>query len=187
MVVGQRSWKRLQFLSDLLFIRSRDKNRPIQYEPAGHEWNTDIVCPMYAKPQHIEHYANNFSDRPLILCEYAHAMGNSIGNLKDYWDIIEKYPNLQGGFIWDWVDQGLVNENEKGKFWAYGGDYGPQGTPSDGNFLINGVVFPDRSLKPHSYEVKHVYQNIGFEPVDLDNGRYQLRTKFFFTTLKIRF
>lgn len=138
---------------------------------------------MYAKPQHIEHYANNFSDRPLILCEYAHAMGNSIGNLKDYWDIIEKYPNLQGGFIWDWVDQGLVNENEKGKFWAYGGDYGPQGTPSDGNFLINGVVFPDRSLKPHSYEVKHVYQNIGFEPVDLDNGKIQIKNKFFFTNL----
>lgn len=181
--LGNEAGNGYNFYQTYLFIRSRDKNRPIQYEQAGHEWNTDIVCPMYAKPQHIEHYANNFSDRPLILCEYAHAMGNSIGNLKDYWDIIEKYPNLQGGFIWDWVDQGLVNENEKGKFWAYGGDYGPQGTPSDGNFLINGVVFPDRSLKPHSYEVKHVYQNIGFEPVDLDNGKIQIKNKFFFTNL----
>jgi beta-galactosidase len=181
--LGNEAGNGYNFYQTYLFIRSRDKNRPIQYEQAGHEWNTDIVCPMYAKPQHIEHYANNFSDRPLILCEYAHAMGNSIGNLKDYWDIIEKYPNLQGGFIWDWVDQGLVNENEKGKFWAYGGDYGPQGTPSDGNFLINGVVFPDRSLKPHSYEVKHVYQNIGFEPADLAQGKVQIKNKFFFTNL----
>lgn len=181
--LGNEAGNGYNFYQTYLFIRSRDKNRPIQYEQAGHEWNTDIVCPMYAKPQHIEHYAKNFSDRPLILCEYEHAMGNSMGNLEDYWDIIEKYPNLQGGFIWDWVDQGLVNENEKGKFWAYGGDYGPQGTPSDGNFLINGVVFPDRSLKPHSYEVKHVYQNIGFEPLDLENGKVQIKNKFFFTNL----
>lgn len=181
--LGNEAGNGYNFYQTYLFIRSRDKNRPIQYEQAGHEWNTDIVCPMYAKPQHIENYAKNFSDRPLILCEYEHAMGNSMGNLKDYWDIIEKYPNLQGGFIWDWVDQGLVNENEKGKFWAYGGDYGPHGTPSDGNFLINGVVFPDRSLKPHSYEVKHVYQNIGFEPADLVQGKVQIKNKFFFTNL----
>jgi beta-galactosidase len=181
--LGNEAGNGYNFYQTYLFIRSRDKNRPIQYEQAGHEWNTDIVCPMYAKPQHIEHYANNFTDRPLVLCEYEHAMGNSMGNLKDYWDIIEKYPNLQGGFIWDWVDQGLVNENEKGPFWAYGGDYGPAGTPSDGNFLINGVVFPDRSFKPHSYEVKHVYQNIGFEPENLENGQIQIKNKFFFTNL----
>ncbi|HBG56642.1 MAG TPA: glycoside hydrolase family 2, partial [Porphyromonadaceae bacterium] len=181
--LGNEAGNGYNFYQTYLFIRSRDKNRPIQYEQAGHEWNTDIVCPMYAKPQHIEHYANNFTDRPLVLCEYEHAMGNSMGNLKDYWDIIEKYPNLQGGFIWDWVDQGLLDENEKGPFWAYGGDYGPAGTPSDGNFLINGVVFPDRSFKPHSYEVKHVYQNIGFEPENLENGQIQIKNKFFFTNL----
>ena len=181
--LGNEAGNGYNFYQTYLFIRSRDKMRPIQYEQSGHEWNTDIVCPMYARPQHIEHYAKSYTDRPLILCEYAHAMGNSIGNLKDYWEIIEKYPNLQGGFIWDWVDQGLVNNNEKGEFWAYGGDYGPPGTPSDGNFLINGVVYPDRSLKPHSYEVKHVYQNIGFEAENLEKGQVQITNKYFFVNL----
>lgn len=181
--LGNEAGNGYNFYQTYLYIRSRDEMRPIQYEQAGHEWNTDIVCPMYAKPQHIEHYANTYTDRPLILCEYEHAMGNSMGNLKDYWEIIEKYPNLQGGFIWDWVDQGLVDENEKGDFWAYGGDYGPPGTPSDGNFLINGVVFPDRSLKPHSYEVKHVYQNIAFKSTGLDNGQVEISNKFFFIDL----
>lgn len=181
--LGNEAGNGYNFYQTYLFIRSRDKMRPIQYEQAGHEWNTDIVCPMYAKPHHIEHYANTWTDRPLILCEYSHAMGNSMGNLADYWVIIEKYPNLQGGFIWDWVDQGLLDENEKGPFWAYGGDYGPPGTPSDGNFLINGVVFPDRSLKPHSYEVKQVYQNIGFDAEDLAEGKVKISNKFFFTDL----
>lgn len=181
--LGNEAGNGYNFYQTYLFIRSRDKMRPIQYEQASHEWNTDIVCPMYAKPQHIEHYAKTYTDRPLILCEYEHAMGNSVGNIKDYWEIIEKYPQLQGGFIWDWVDQGLADTNEKGSFWAYGGDYGPQGTPSDGNFLINGVVAPDRSLKPHSYEVKHVYQNIGFKPVDLKSGRLEVLNKYRFTNL----
>ena len=181
--LGNEAGNGYNFYQTYLFIRSRDKMRPIQYEQGGHEWNTDIVCPMYAKPQHIEHYAKTYTDRPLILCEYEHTMGNSAGNIKDYWDIIEKYPQLQGGFIWDWVDQGLSNENDKGKFWAYGGDYGPEGTPSDGNFLINGVVFPDRSVKPHSLEVKHVYQNIGFKAENLAAGQIKVINKFFFTNL----
>jgi beta-galactosidase len=181
--LGNEAGNGYNFYKTYLFIRSRDKMRPIQYEQSGHEWNTDIVCPMYAKPQHIEHYAKTYTDRPLILCEYEHAMGNSVGNIKDYWEIIEKYPQLQGGFIWDWVDQGLADENEKGEFWAFGGDYGPEGTPSDGNFCINGVVLPDRSLKPHSYEVKHVYQNIGFIPENLAEGRIKLVNKYFFTNL----
>lgn len=181
--LGNEAGNGYNFYQTYLFIRGRDKMRPIQYEQAGHEWNTDIVCPMYAKPQHIEHYAKTYFDRPLILCEYEHAMGNSMGNIKDYWDIIEKYPQLQGGFVWDWVDQGLVNENKKGKFWAYGGDYGHEGTPSDGNFCINGVVFPDRSVKPHSLEMKHVYQNIGFKADDLEKGQVLVTNKFFFTNL----
>ncbi len=181
--LGNEAGNGYNFYKTYLYIRSRDKMRPIQYEQAGHEWNTDIVCPMYAKPQHIEHYAKTHTDRPLILCEYEHAMGNSLGNIKDYWEIIEKYPQLQGGFIWDWADQGLLNENEKGKFWAYGGDYGPAGTPSDGNFLINGVVYPDRSLKPHSYELKQVYQNIGFSAKDLSSGKISILNKFRFTNL----
>ncbi len=181
--LGNEAGNGYNFYQTYLFIRSRDKMRPIQYEQAGQEWNTDIVCPMYAKIEHIEHYAQKYNDRPLVLCEYEHAMGNSIGNIKDYWETIEKYPNLQGGFIWDWVDQGLANKNDKGDFWAYGGDYGPKGTPSDGNFLINGVVFPDRSIKPHSLEVKHVYQNIGFMPENISEGRIKIINKFCFTNL----
>ncbi len=181
--LGNEAGNGYNFYQTYLYIRSRDKMRPIQYEQSGHEWNTDIVAPMYAKPQHIEHYAKTYTDRPLILCEYEHAMGNSIGNIKDYWEIIEKYPQLQGGFIWDWVDQGLAEKNEKGEFWAYGGDYGPEGTPSDGNFLINGVVYPDRSIKPHSLEVKHVYQNVGFTPEDLATGQVSVFNKFRFTNL----
>lgn len=182
--LGNEAGNGYNFYQTYLFLKSRDNMRPVQYEQAGREWNTDIVCPMYAKPQHIEHYAKTYTDRPLILCEYSHAMGNSMGNLKDYWEIIERYPQLQGGFIWDWVDQGLAVEDENGKYWAYGGDFGPEGTPSDGNFIINGVVFPDRSLKPHSLEVKHVYQNIGFEPEDLDKGLVKITNKFFFTNLQ---
>ena len=181
--LGNEAGNGYNFYKTYLFIRSRDKMRPIQYEQAGHEWNTDIVAPMYAKPQHIEHYANTWFDRPLILCEYSHAMGNSIGGLSIYWDVIEKYPQLQGGFIWDWADQSLEAENENGKFWAFGGDFGPEGTPSDGNFLNNGVIAPDRSLKPHSYEVKQVYQNIGFKPEDLASGKVLVENKFFFTNL----
>jgi beta-galactosidase len=181
--LGNEAGNGYNFYETYLFIRSRDKMRPIQYEQSGHEWNTDIVCPMYAIPQHIEHYANTYTDRPLILCEYEHAMGNSVGNIKDYWEIIEKYPQLQGGFIWDWVDQGLADENENGEFWAFGGDYGPEGTPSDGNFCINGVVFPDRSIKPHSLEVKHVYQNIGFNAENMEEGKVLVTNKFFFTNL----
>ena len=181
--LGNEAGNGYNFYQTYLLIQNRDKTRPIQYEQAGHEWNTDIVCPMYAGIQHIENYAKNYSDRPLILCEYAHAMGNSIGNLSDYWEVIENYPQLQGGFIWDWADQGILNKNEKGEFWAYGGDYGPEGTPSDGNFLINGVVLPDRSLKPHSYEVKKVYQNIAFDAVDLEKGEIRISNKYFFKDL----
>jgi beta-galactosidase len=114
-------------------------------------------------------YAQGNPDKPLIQCEYAHAMGNSVGNLQDYWDVIEKYDALQGGFIWDWVDQGLLTKNENGEeFWAYGGDFGPEDVPSDGNFCLNGLVNPDRGVKPHLLEVKKVYQHIGFEPTDLN-------------------
>ncbi len=182
--LGNEAGNGYNFYQTYLFIRSRDKMRPIQYEQAHLEWNTDIFCPMYMKIPDIERYAKNYNDRPLILCEYEHAMGNSIGNIKDYWETIEKYPNLQGGFIWDWVDQGLADKNEKGEFWAYGGDYGPEGTPSDGNFCINGVVFPDRSIKPQSLEVKHVYQNIGFKADDLSSGLFTITNKFRFTNLK---
>src|SRR3970040_2176256 len=105
---------------------------------------------MYAGIEHIRRYAESDPDRPLIMCEYAHAMGNSVGNLQDYWDVIEAHPQLQGGFIWDWVDQGLAARTADGvPYWAYGGDYGPSSTPSDRNFLFNGLVAPDRAPHPH--------------------------------------
>ncbi len=140
---------------------------------------------MYARIWQIEEYAKNAkNDRPLILCEYAHAMGNSTGNLQDYWDVIEKYPKLQGGFVWDWVDQGMLKTNENGeKYWAYGGDFGEEGIPSDGNFCINGLTWPDRTGKPGLAEVKKVYQYVGFEPVNLAAGLIKIKNKYFFTDL----
>jgi len=181
--LGNEAGNGFNFYNTYNWIKQKDNTRPVQYERALLEWNTDIYCPMYSHPWDIEKYAINNHGRPLILCEYAHAMGNSIGNLKDYWETIERYPNLQGGFIWDWVDQGIMKKDTSGEYWAYGGDYGPKSTPSDGNFLINGVVFPDRSFKPHSMEVKKVYQNIAFAPVNLKEGIIELSNKFRFTNL----
>jgi len=178
------------FLNNYKWAKQRDPSRPVQYERAEKSTNTterhtDIVCPMYARIEHLEAYAKDEqNDRPLILCEYAHAMGNSTGNLQDYWDIIEKYPKLQGAFVWDWVDQGILTSNEAGeKYWAYGGDFGEEGVPSDGNFCCNGLTWPDRSPKPGLAEVKKVYQYIGFEPVDLNNGLIKIRNKYDFTDL----
>ena len=168
------------FLKGYKWIKGRDDTRPVQYERAEHQTNaperhTDIWCPMYPKIEYLESYAKDAkNDRPLIMCEYAHAMGNSTGNLQDYWDVIEKYPKLQGGLIWDWVDQGLLRTNEDGeKYWTYGGDYGEEGIPSDGNFCINGLVWPDRTPHPGLAEVNKVYQYIGFEPVNLAERNYQ--------------
>ncbi len=178
------------FLNGYKWIKGRDKTRPVQYERAEKETNaperhTDIWCPMYATIEQIEAYAKDpKNDRPLILCEYAHAMGNSTGNLQDYWDVIEKYPKLQGAFVWDWVDQGIQKTSDTGeKFWAYGGDFGEQGMPSDGNFCCNGLVWPDRTPHPGLSEVKKVYQYVGFEPVDLKNGLVRITNKYDFTSL----
>jgi len=178
------------FLNAYKWIKERDKTRPVQYERAEKNTNaperhTDIWCPMYARIEYLENYAKDEkNDRPLIMCEYAHAMGNSVGNLQDYWDVIEKYPKLQGGFIWDWVDQGLLKTNEPGeKFWAYGGDFGPEGITSDGNFCINGLVWPDRTPHPSLFEVKKVYQYISFEPADLSRGLIKIKNKYDFTDL----
>ena len=160
-------------------------SRHVLYDRALLEWNTDIFCPMYHSPARIEKYAQNPEmTRPLILCEYAHAMGNSLGNFQDYWNIIEKYPILQGGCIWDWVDQGLATKTADGrKYWAYGGDYGEYGTPSDGDFCINGIVYPDRSVKPQTEEMGKVYQNIKFFDFDPAASVVKIRNDFSFTNL----
>jgi beta-galactosidase len=178
------------FLNLYKWTKERDVTRPVQYERAEKETNaperhTDIWGDMYAPIEYIEAYAKNpKNDRPMIMVEYAHAMGNSTGNLQDYWDVIEKYPKLQGGFIWDWVDQGYLMTNESGeKYWAYGGDYGELGIPSDGNFCLNGLVWPDRTPHPGLFEVNKVYQYVGFEPVDLNKGLVKITNKYDFTNL----
>lgn len=183
--LGNEAGNGYNFYETYRWIKEFDNSRPVQYERAGLEWNTDIYCPMYRTPETIEKYAQNpMSDRPLIQCEYAHAMGNSLGNFVDYWDIIRKYPLLQGGCIWDWVDQGLAQTDSDGcKFWAFGGDFGPKGTPSAGDFCCNGVVMPDRTLKPHTEEMRKVYQNVWFKNFDPHNGTVDIYNENSFVDL----
>ncbi len=165
-------------------VKAMDKTRPVQYEGGGYNAKSDIYCPMYARIWALRRHVNQRDARPLILCEYAHAMGNSEGNLKDYWDLIEKYDQLQGGFIWDWVDQTFAKTDGKGHhYWAYGGDMGYVGVVNDSNFCANGLVAADRSLHPHIWEAKKVYQNIGFETVPFVANKIKITNKFDFTTL----
>ncbi|WP_273568593.1 glycoside hydrolase family 2 TIM barrel-domain containing protein [Maribacter halichondriae] len=150
------------FRTTYKWLKEKDDNRMVQYEPAGKEDYTDLYCPMYPKFDYLIEHGKSDSDKPSIIIEYAHAMGNSVGNLQDYWDIIEKYPNLQGGFIWDWVDQSLEYKDENGKpYLAYGHDFHPD-LPTDGNFLNNGLVDPYRNPHPHLSEVKKVYEPAQF-------------------------
>ena len=182
--LGNEAGNGINFYATYDYLKSVDKTRPVQYEQAHGGDNTDLMCPMYMRIEGMERYAKEKGDKPLIQCEYAHAMGNSVGNLQDYWDVIEKYPVLQGGFIWDWVDQGLLTTNDEGEeFWAYGGDFGPDTVPSDGNFCLNGLVNPDRTPKPQLNEVKQVYQYIGFSPVDLKKGIISVKNKYAFLSL----
>ena len=182
--LGNEAGNGINFYATYDYLKEVDQSRPVQYERAGLAYNTDIFCPMYATIGRLEQYAQTEPARPLIQCEYAHAMGNSVGNLQDYWDVIEKYKPLQGGFIWDWVDQGLLTTNEEGEeFWAYGGDFGPDTVPSDGNFCLNGLVNPDRGVKPQLLEVKKVYQYIEFIPQNLEKGEISILNKYLFTNL----
>jgi beta-galactosidase len=195
--LGNEAGNGPNFVATYDWIKQRDPSRPVHYERAGFARNTDIYCPMYPAPALLQKYADgervdgNWGPdfilepepkrtRPLILCEYSHAMGNSSGNMWLYWDLFYSKPFLQGGFIWDWVDQALrepiqrnasrtVSKPRRGEpvFWAFGGDYGPPGTPSDQNFMCNGLVTPDRRPHPGLLEVKHIYQFIHSKPVDL--------------------
>lgn len=165
-------------------IKQADPTRPAQYEGGGFEGKSDIFAPMYARIWRLRQHVNEIQERPLILCEYAHAMGNSVGNLQDYWDLIYKYDQLQGGFIWDWVDQSFRAKDEKGKdIWAYGGDLGFVGVPNDSNFCANGLVAADRTLKPHIWEVKKVYQSIHFEHKPFNPNVIRVKNGFDFISL----
>ncbi|QZT38090.1 DUF4981 domain-containing protein [Halosquirtibacter xylanolyticus] len=163
------------------WLKKHDDGRPVQYEQSHYNEFTDIVVPMYARPYHLKAHVNHLRKRPYIMCEYAHAMGNSVGNLQDYWDLIYKYDQLQGGFIWDWVDQTIaLKDSLNNAYWGYGGDLGFVGVPNDSNFCANGLVGADRSLHPHIHEVKKVYQNIHFEPVALSTNRFRIHNRFDF-------
>lgn len=167
------------------WIKSRDKTRLVQFEQAMEEDNTDVVCPMYPSIEYMKEYAKRKDvKRPFIMCEYAHAMGNSSGNFQEYWDIIHGSTNMQGGFIWDWVDQGFEMTDEVGrKYWTYGGDMGSQNYTNDENFCHNGLVWPDRKPHPGAFEVKKVYQDILFKGVDLNKGIIEVENGFGYTNL----
>jgi beta-galactosidase len=167
------------------WIKERDKSRPVQFEQAGEDWNTDIVCPMYPGMNSMKKYADdNSKTRPYIMCEYSHAMGNSNGNFQEYWDIIMSSKHMQGGFIWDWVDQGMKSLTPDGRtYWAYGGDLGGYGLQNDENFCANGLVAADRTIHPGLNEVKKVYQNILFKEKDIASGVITIQNLFDFTNL----
>lgn len=174
------------FFAAYEWIKNRDNSRPVQFEQAGEEFDTDIVCPMYPSMEYMKEYASRKdASRPFIMCEYGHAMGNSTGNFQEYFDIIRSSPHMQGGFIWDWVDQGLLAKDENGvEFWGYGGDFGASKYTDDENFCINGLVQPDRTPHPGLKEVKKVYQDIRFTPKDLKNGIVTVENNFIDTDLK---
>ncbi len=183
--LGNETGKGRNFEATYRWIKSRDKSRLVQSEDAGEDWYTDIYCPMYARFDKIHRYLEKSARRPLILCEYAHAMGNSVGNLKDYWDLAEHYRQFQGGYIWDWVDQTFRKVDEQGDtIWAYGGDMGVYKVPNDSNFCANGLVAADRSLHPHIYEVKKVYQPVKFEVVPFAGNQFYIINRYDFSSLE---
>lgn len=185
--LGNEAGNGYNFYQTYLWVKEADKdimNRPVNYERAQWEWNSDMYVPQYPSAGWLEQIGQRGSDRPVAPSEYAHAMGNSTGSLWDQWKAIYKYPNLQGGYIWDWVDQGILTHDENGRpFWAYGGDFGTN-MPSDGNFCCNGIVSPDRTLHPAMNEVKYAHQYVGFEPVDLNKGIFKVQNRYYFTNLK---
>lgn len=183
--LGNEAGNGVNFERTYDWLKSVEKNRPVQYERAELNYNTDIYCRMYRSVDEIKAYvAKKDINRPFILCEYVHAMGNSVGGLKEYWDVFESEPMAQGGCVWDWVDQSFREIDPNGKwYWAYGGDFGPKGIPSFGNFCCNGLVNADREPHPHLLEVKKIYQNIKcrlINPKDLTIG---IKNWFDFTNL----
>lgn len=172
------------FHKNYTWIKQNDSTRMVQYEQ---EWTgkyTDIVAPMYHSLYDLKAFSKSDDKRPLIMIEYVHAKNNSLGNMKDYWDVIESYPKLQGGFIWEWADQNLLQKTPDGKtYWAYGVDLAPVGSPSSGTECISGVVFPDRTIKPGIFEVKKAYQNVSFKVKNLSKGDFLIKNKFFFKNL----
>ncbi|GHU82041.1 beta-galactosidase [Bacteroidia bacterium] len=190
--LGNEAGNGYNFYNTYTLLKESDRNlmaRPVCYERALEDWNTDMVVPQYPSAKSFEYYGLNgrrtesADNRPYIPSEYSHAMGNSNGNLYDQWVEIYKYPNLQGGFIWEWIDHAVKIKDKNGRdFWAYGGDFGKD-QPSDGNFVADGIINPDQNPHPAIAEVKYCYQNVGFEPVDLAKGIVKIKNRFYFTNL----
>ncbi|MDR0834562.1 MAG: DUF4981 domain-containing protein [Candidatus Symbiothrix sp.] len=168
------------------WLKQRDTTRPVAFEQAGENEDTDIVCPMYPGMESMKKYAARTDvTRPYIMCEYAHAMGNSTGNFQEYFDVIATSPHTQGGFIWDWVDQGIAATDDSGRnYWAYGGDIGGYQYTHDQNFCANGLITPDRHPHPGLYEVKKVYQDILFHAKELPQGIITIENRFLYNDLK---
>ena len=166
------------------WVKNEDPSRPVQYERAGNNEFTDIFCPMYYRYDDCIKYCESDPEKPLIQCEYAHAMGNSEGGFKEYWDLVRKYPAYQGGFIWDFVDQSARWYNPQGKmFYGYAGDFNRYDVDKDQNFCNNGLISPDRVFNPHAYEVQHIYQSVWASPVDLEKGTISVYNENFFRDL----
>lgn len=182
--LGNEAGNGYNFYQAYLLVKDKDRllmNRPVCYERALWEWNTDMYVPQYPGAEWLADIGKLGSDRPVVPSEYSHSMGSSSGNLWDQWKEIYKYPNLQGGFIWDWVDQGFQEKDDRGCiYWTYGGYYGAD-QPSDGNFCCNGIVGPDRMPHPGLTEVKYTHQNFAFEVVDMDKGVFRVTNRFYFT------
>ncbi|MDR0714367.1 MAG: DUF4981 domain-containing protein [Bacteroidales bacterium] len=182
--LGNEAGNGYNFYQTYLWVKEKEKGnmqRPVCYERAQWEWNSDMYVRQYPSAEWLENTGFKGSDRPVVPSEYSHAMGNSNGNLYQQWEAIYRYPNLGGGYIWDWVDQGVWVDKDGG-YWAYGGDFGVN-APSDGNFLCNGLVNPDRTPHPAMAEVKYVHQNVKFEADHLQKGDVKVTNRFYFTDL----
>ena len=182
--LGNEAGYGINFEKTYDWVKAYDKTRPVQYERGGYDSKTDIYCPMYIDYEESEKYCQGDGIKPYIQCEYAHAMGNSEGGFKEYWDLIRKYPKYQGGYIWDFVDQGLRDKSPiTGKeIFTYGGDYGRY-PASDYNFNCNGIIAPDRRLNPHAYEIQYYHQNVWIQDFDAKEGSFNVYNENFFKNI----
>ena len=182
--LGNEAGYGINFEKTYDWVKAYDKTRPVQYERGGYDSKTDIYCPMYIDYKESEKYCQGDGTKPYIQCEYAHAMGNSEGGFKEYWDLIRKYPKYQGGYIWDFVDQGLRDKSPiTGKeIFTYGGDYGRY-PASDYNFNCNGIIAPDRRLNPHAYEIQYYHQNVWIQDFDAKEGSFNVYNENFFKNI----
>ena len=182
--LGNESGYGVNFEKAYDWVKACDTTRPAQYERGGYDSKTDIYCPMYIGYEESESYCKSNGTKPYIQCEYAHAMGNSEGGFKEYWDLIRKYPKYQGGYIWDFVDQGLRDKSPvtSKEIFTYGGDYGRY-PASDYNFNCNGILAPNRRLNPHAYEIQYVLQNVWIKDFDAENGSFNVYNENFFKNI----